>query len=279
MATVREHQDAVFNRTGRVEIPSSHIQRKVDLNPTRISLLRLFSGAWSECLDLSLLSAAVLHVDIHSLLLTHRATVSNPAAALEEGWSGVDISVPIELTNGDYRVKLQVTIALPGDHPDAGRIIARSGELVVVQGPEEGGSDGPSLLKVRPSLDDMADLSRLEITETEGPILYINTSIAGLSWKELASDPLFKHGIFSHCIREVLRHLVVNPDSRSSWGASWLALEGIRGRDLPDIGDLSVQDAWRETHDFAEAACENLLEQVEFTKRFAEAITRSVRAK
>lgn len=272
MAAVRGHQDAVFNRTGRVEIPSSHIRRQ--MQPSRISFLGLFSGGWSELLEPDTLSHALLYVDIHSLLLTQRTTVSNPATAFEKSWEGVDISVPAELTSGDYRVKLQITIALPEDNPDSGRILARSSEIVIVQGPDDGGNDGPSLLKVRPSLDPMSDLSRLEISETEGPILYINKSIPGLSWKELASDPVFKHGIFSTCLREILRHLVIKADSQSSWGAAWLALKGIKGLDVPDVEDLSVQDAWDEAHDFAESACEHLLEQVELTKRFAEAIAR-----
>jgi hypothetical protein len=274
MTAVRSHQDAVFNRTGRVEIPASHIRRHVGI--ARIQFQGLHRGSWSKSLDEEELAAAILYVDIQSLLLTQRTRIETPIQVFEAAWGGIAVDVPNELTNGDHRVKLQITIALPSDHPQAGRILARSSEIVIVEGPDDGGGPGPSLLKVRPSPDEMQDLSRLEISEPEGPVLYVNAGIPGLSWKELASDPKFKHAIFSNCVREVLRHLIMNPESRSSWGAAWLSLDGIRGNDLPDVDDLSAQEAWREAYDVAETICEHFLEHVELTRRFAEAVAGSV---
>lgn len=271
--TVRKSQNVVFNRTGRVEIPASHVRRRVE--SSRLYFDGLHRGSWSELLSASDLAEAVLYVDVQSLLLLQRTKVASPPQVFESSWAGIKIDVPAELTNGDYRVKLQITVAFPTDHAQAGRILAQSSEIVIVEGPDAGGGRGPSLLKVRPATDDMPDLSRLEITETEGPVLYVNANIPGMSWKELASDPRFKHGIFSNCVREILRHLVVNPEGRTTWGAAWLVLDGIRGHDLPDIEDLSVQDAWKEAHDFADTACEHLLVHVELTRRFAEAVAES----
>lgn len=271
--TVRKTQDVVFNRTGRVEIPASHVRRKVE--SSRICFDGLHRGSWSDVLNASDLSQAVLYVDIQSLLLLQRTEVADPSEVFEASWSGLAIDVPNELTNGDYRVKLQITIAFPADHSEAGRILAQSNEIVIVEGPDTGGGRGPALLKVRPAADDMPDLSRLEITETEGPVLYVSANIPGMSWRELAGDPKFKHSIFSSCVRDILRHLVINPEGRTTWGAAWLTLDGIRGHDLPDVDDLSVQDAWTEAHDFADTACEHLLTHVELTRRFAEAIAES----
>ena len=268
---IRSSQDAVFNRTDRADIPVSHIRRKVETGCVRFG--GLHRGEWSEHLSASELAAAVLYVDIQSLLLLHRSQVEEVEPVFNAGWKGLQIAAPAELTSGDYRVTMQITIALRSDQPQAGRILARSSEIVLVEGPDGSGSHGgPSLLKVRPAVDNIAELSKLEISEMEGPVLYVNKNISNLSWKELASDPMFKFSVFSGCVREILCYLVFNPESCGTWGAAWLALDGIKGREVVEIDGLGPHDAWIQANEFADEACEALLHHLEFATRFAQAV-------
>jgi hypothetical protein len=201
----------------------------------------------------------------------HRSTPTVFATS----WEGIVVDLPVELTSGEHQLKLQITIALPTDHADAGRILARSSEIILVSGPEGADGQGSSLLPVRPAPDDLPELSRLQIDEMEGPVLYVNTRIAGVSWRDLASDAKFKYGIFPNCVREILCYLVMTPETRSTWGAAWLALDGIRGLDLPEVDGLPPRDAWQQMNDFADRGCEGLLEQADLTDRFTKALERA----
>lgn len=270
---MRETQDAVFNRTGRIEIPLSHIRRKVEQNRFRFE--GFHTGAWCENLPPSDLEASVLHVDIHCLLLLKRCTIDDVTAVLEADWKGVDIEVPKELTKGDYRVTMQVTIAFPGHHPDAGRIVARSSDIVLIEGEGDGGEKGPSILPVRPDKEGMPDLSRLEITEDEGPVLYVNACLTGLTWKDLARDPKFRFGVFSGCVREILKYLVFNTTCQETWGKEWLDLEGVKGREVPEVEELPIHEAWKQANDFAGTACEGLLQHLNLAERFLRASNES----
>ena len=269
---IRNSQDAVFNRTDRADIPVSHVRRR-KVETGCVWFGGLHRGEWSEHLPPAELSAAVLFVDIQSLLLLQRSQVEKVDPVFNAAWDGLRIEVPAELTGGDYRVTMQITISLPFDHPQAGRILARSSQIVLVEGPDGPGSErGPSLLRVAPAVDELPDLSRLEISETEGPVLYVNKDIPDLSWKELASDPMFKFSVFSGCVREILRYLVFNPECCGTWGAAWLALDGIKGRELPEVDDQTPHDAWVQAEEFAAVACDALLQQLDLASRFAQAV-------
>lgn len=269
---VADQQNAVFNRTERIDIPDSFIDR--DIEPGCIRLKRLRHGEWSSLIDPQHLVESVLHVDVLSLLLWKRSTVLDPNVCFEPAWGGCPMEVPSELTSNDYRVRMQITIAFPKGHADAGRIVARSSEIVVQQGPDQSGGTGGSLLPVSPATDDIPELSRLAISENGGPVLCVNAAIAGISWKDLASDPKFKLAIFPDCVKEVLRYLVFNPGCRSTWGASWLDLDGIRGRDIPEIDVLNPQEAWKDICDYVDAACEGFMEQLQLGNRLSEVLSR-----
>jgi hypothetical protein len=269
---VNSTQNDVFNRTGRLEIPNSHVRRHVD---GQIAFNGLHEGEWSSKIAPSDLDASVLYVDIRSLLFLQRREILNPAQVFDKNWTGCVFKVPGELMNGDYRVKLEVTIAFPAGHSKAGQIIARSNEIVVIEGPEDSEGEGSSLLPVRPAADHIPDLSRLEVIEPEGPVLYVNSKIPELSWKELASDPRFKFGIFSSCVREILRYLAFNPGSRDTWGAPWLELDGIKGRDFPNLDDVEdFHEASELVTEFVTTACDAFLEQLELPKLFVEALAK-----
>lgn len=270
---MRITQDAVFNRTGRIDIPLSHIRRKVEQNKFRFE--GLHSGAWCENVPPADLEASVLHVDVRSLLLLKRCTIDDVKPVLKPEWEGVDIEVPEEITEGDYRVTMQVAIAFPEHHPDAGRIIARSSDIVLIEGPGRSGDKGPSLLPVRPDKDGMPDLSRMEIAEDEGPVLYVNACLTGLTWKDLARDPKFRFAVFSACVREILQYLVFNATCRETWGKAWLNLEGVKGREIPEVEDLPPHEAWNEAVDFASTACEGLVQHLNLADRFIRASTES----
>jgi hypothetical protein len=272
MTDARLKQEIIFNRTGRFDIPASHVRRLPE--PGRIHFFGLHRGSWCEKLDEEELRKTVVHIDIHSIMLLKRSSIPDASKVFSNSWKGITILVPDELTNGDHRVKIQVTIAYPSSHQEAGKILARSEEIVILDGPDGPGSSGPSLLIVRPSPDSMDDLSRLRIDDTDGPILYINTGIPGISWRTLALDPAFKHGIFSSCIREIFRHLAVFIDSRTSWGERWLNLDGVRGLRLPNIEENPLVDAWQEIEQFADLACERLLTNAKLVEKFSDAIAR-----
>ena len=130
---VRDTQDAVFNRTGRIEIPVSHIRRRV-LSPG-VHFDGLHQGDWSNRIDPTELASAVLYVDLRSLLLLRRECIAQPTRVFSQSWESYIFELPVELTSGEHQLKLQVTIALPADHADAGRILARSSEIILVSGP------------------------------------------------------------------------------------------------------------------------------------------------
>lgn len=268
---VARQQNAVFNRTKRIDIPVSFVDRGVE--PGRIRFNGLHHGEWSSQLYSQELREAVLYVDIRSMLLLKRVTVSDPPQSFDSSWEGCSIEVPHELTNNDYRVRMQITIAFPPNHTDGGKIVARSSEIVIVNGPDQHEGTGSSLLPVSPSTDDIPELCRLAISESEGPVLYVNARIAGISWKELASDPKFKLSVFPGCVRDILRFLVFNPGCHSTWGAPWLELDGIRGRDIPDL-DSNPQNVWKDLNDYVNSASEGLMEQLQLGTRLGEALTR-----
>ena len=264
-------QNEVFNRTTRAEIPISCVRREV--KPRSINFKGLIKGEWSSSLEPSELAECVVHVDVRSVLLWKRETVDCPDEVFKKkGWKGCSISVPPELTNRDYRVKLQVTISFPAGHAQAGRILARSSEIIVVEGPEEdNGTLGASILPVRPAADDIPELWRLVMADT-GPAVEVSTHVPGLSWKALAVDPRFKLAIFPGCVREILRTLVLNPGYRTTWGARWLDLEGIRGRDLPELEESSLSDAADELDTFVKEACNALLSQMDIVEKLGNSL-------
>ncbi len=261
-------QNEVFNRTTRVEIPISCVRREV--KPRSINFKGLIKGEWSSSLEPSELAECVVHVDVRSVLLWKRETVDCPDEVFKK--KGCSISVPPELTNRDYRVKLQVTISFPAGHAQAGRILARSSEIIVVEGPEEGnGTLGASILPVRPAADDIPELWRLVMADT-GPAVEVSTHVPGLSWKALAVDPRFKLAIFPECVRKILRVLVLNPGYRTTWGAHWLELEGIRGRDLPELEELRLAEAADHLDAFVQEACDGLLSQMDIVEKLGNSL-------
>jgi len=177
--TLANQQNAVFNRTKRIEIPSSFVERSVDSGRILFKCLR--RGAWSELIEPQALADAVLYIDIHSLLLWKRETISDPRQVFEPGWKGCSVDVPKELTNNDHRVRLQITIAFPSNHEDAGRIIARTDELIVVEGPDQPGGSTGSLLPVSPTIDHIPELARLAISESDGKIFAVVCMHGGFS--------------------------------------------------------------------------------------------------
>ena len=264
-------QNEVFNRTTRAEIPISCVRRNV--KPKIIKFNGLIEGDWSSSLDATELAECVVHVDVRSVLLWKRKTLDCSVEIFKKnGWKGCTISVPPELTNKDYRVKLQVTISFPAGHSQAGRILARSSEIIVVEGPQEAkGTLGASILPVRPAADDIPELWRLVMADS-GPAVEVSTHVPGLSWKALAVDPRFKLAIFPECVRKILRALVLNPGCRTTWGARWLDLEGIRGRDLPELEELSLSQAADQLDAFVQEACDGLLSQMDIVEKLGKSL-------
>lgn len=81
---ISDRQNLVINRTGRVEIPSSFVKRRVEQG--RIVFAGLHEGPWLNDLDPRDLDAAVLYLDINSLFLTDRHVVARPRDVFGTGW-------------------------------------------------------------------------------------------------------------------------------------------------------------------------------------------------
>ena len=168
---------------------------------------------------------------------------------------------------------MRITISQPNGDKNSGYIYAKSSEIVVVEGPSrDGGRNGASLLPTRAANDSIPELWSL-VFEPKGPVLEINKDISEMSWRELVADPRFKLGVFPTVLRLVLRRLVRQPAERSSWGARWLELEGVKGRDIPKFDeDKEVFDYMQEVDHYIESAVNGFLLQIEIPKRLGVAL-------
>ncbi len=265
---MNDSQDAVFNRTGRIEIPSSHIRQEANSNKVHFYGLR--SGNWSKALDPSTLKSAVLHIDLDSLLLVERRTINDVPSVFDSNWTGTEVELPQEFAAGGRTLKMKLTIALPRSHADAGRILARSSDIVVIDGIDLTGGKGQTLLPVLPDSSGICDLWRLEIEDT-GPVVYVNANIPNLSWKDLASIPTFKFAILASCVKEVLQHLVFHEGCRDTWGKPWLELDGVKARELPEVENCPPETAWKNANDFAKVACEAFVTSINLKEKFHKA--------
>jgi hypothetical protein len=268
---IANNQNEVFVRSGRIEIPMAFIKQEV--KPGLIGFNGLIHGEWSKSITKASLKTAALHVDIRSSLFWERTSVDSALKSFDAGWKGCLVKVPVELTAGDHRVKMQVTISLPEGGKDSGYIFAKSSEIVVVEGPtSDKGNKGSSLLPTRAANESIPELWRLVI-EPKGPVLEINKDVAELSWRELVADPRFKLAVFPPVLRHILHFLVRNPAERSTWGTRWLELEGIKGRDIPEFDeDKEFADYMEEVEDYIENAANGFLLQVEIPKKFGDSL-------
>jgi hypothetical protein len=268
----KETQDAVFNQTGRVEIPRSFVKTEVDHRAGTVAFKGLHKGDWSANIPGPVMDAANLHVDVHGNLFGMRQTVQVPRESFAPNWRGVNIQVPPELTSGDYRVRLSVSLALPAEDIDGGRVIAAATDIVVVSGPG-GLGQTPGNLPLLPVIGsrDFPDLYKLVIDETEGPRLMVNSGIPGVDMKAVVRQPAVQLGVLSSVVREVMVYLAMNQENAPSWGRAWLDLDGVRGRDLPDIEGISITPAFKEARDFAESASQAFIQLTDVVRRFAEA--------
>jgi hypothetical protein len=236
-------QNAVFNLTGRQRILADQV--RVNVDGERLHFHRLDGEGWAEHVDAALLGASILHIDIRSLFYQARESVPMSTGVLESGWEGLYIQLPGGKDRARYRLKAQVAVVLPADHADGGRILARSEELVVLEGDKgeetDEGGEGGSLLPTRPN-PELDELCRLEIEHT-GPKLLVNSSIDGLSWREIATQPYFKYAVITPCIEAVLLHIALADEDTDAWSEDWLALPGVEG----------LEDVIQEDHDVGTA--------------------------
>ena len=248
---MKTSQSAVFNRTGRQRILADCVGFRFDGEVLRIQ--RLSGDDWSGGVEPGLLGAAVLHFDVRSLLYEARRSLPMTEVVLGDGWNGIDIKLASVLFEAGYRIKLQVTIALPATHADGGRILARSEELVVRDGDigeEDDDGKGGSLLPTRPD-PQLESLCRLEFEHT-GPVLLVNSSVQGVSWREIATNPYFKHGVFLTCLEQVLLHIALtDAEDRPAWTERWLSLPGVVGTDVEVAEEDSSAIAYLNAREWA----------------------------
>jgi hypothetical protein len=268
---IRDSQDVVFNRTGRIEIPASHVRREVIGNKVRFQ--GFHPGAWSEPLTPATLRPAVLHIDVDGLMNLERLTIQDIAPVFEPAWPGCELKLPDDVISSGSSVSIQLTLALPNTDPRAGLVLARSEKIVVIEGTKLEGI-GKSLLPVLPDLDGFNELYRLEISDETGPALKVNATIEGVSWRDLAYTPAFKFSILPGCVREILQYLVFHPSCRDEWGKPWLELDGVHGREIPDIEEKSPIDAWTDARDYATNAVDAFTTKLKLAQRFVEADTK-----
>lgn len=258
-----ENQTAVFNRTDRIEIPGQFI-RPTETKAAEIIFKGLISGDWNSHIEEEQLMNAVLYVDVASILSDTRETITDCMDVFADDWEGRAVRLAPELVSGDHRVRMQVTIALPDSHKDAGRILAKSAERVIISGPDGDGTGDRSLLDVRKS-EDLSDLYKLDIDSTQGPTLLVTATIPQKSWRELAEDPLFQYTVLPGIVRDVLHYLVYHPESRDTWGAPWLEYPGIKGHSIPDIEELigvgDVIELFNAVDDYVSGATERFIDQ------------------
>lgn len=266
---IRDFQNATFNRTGRRGIPAAAIESEFGSGKVRIRAVK--SGSWREGLDDALLAKAQVHFDVSSLLYHVRQTLSNAVGVLDKAWKGVEMVLPPELIEGKYRVKLQVTIVLPRENGDGGRILAQSGTKVVIPGEGDGGEGGDetgrSLLPVKPR-HGMSELWRLEFTAS-GPILFVNADLEEISFRELATHSAFKYGILPGALRLIFFRLAMADPDTASWEEPWLRLPGAAGRARPELDELEFSEQIAMANEWADEVVAAVSTKAEVVSKFA----------
>lgn len=266
---IRGFQNATFNRTGRRKIPVNDIESVFE--NTKVRITRLRSEGWREGLTDELLEKAQVHFDISSLLYHVRETKTSAKSVLDETWPGLEVPLPPELIEGKYRVKLQVTIVLPPENGDGGRMLAQSAIKVVVtgEGDETGDEGGKSLLPVK-LRHSMSELWRLQFTgDGNSPILFVNADIEGLSFRELATHSAFKYGILPGVLRLIYFKLAFAEPDTASWEGRWLRLPGVAGRARPDLEDLEFTERIASATEWADEVVTHLSTKMEVISKFA----------
>jgi hypothetical protein len=261
------HQQLVLGRTGRRVLPVGCVSR--DLERDRVLIHGLLRGEWCQDLGDSLLAEAWVHVDLKSAYFSTRHSRPDASKALGHDWGDLILELPGDLGSGEHRIRIAVTVALPGAHGNGGRILARSPDIVLVEGPD-GGAGRASILPIRPS-ESVAGICRLQISEDEGPVLEVSKRVQGLGWKELARNPYFKFGVLAGCIQQVLLHLAFQRDGTPGWGEAWLGLPGVKGRDLPDLEDGNPEEAYRQASEWALECSEACVTALDLEELFREA--------
>lgn len=256
--------DAVLHRTDRRELPEGCIRRELEERVLTVSGLR--AGEWSDSLDESDLRDAWVHVDVLSSFLTNRQSAPDALGATGDEWNGIRMELPEAMVGGDYHVRLQVTVAWHADHARAGLILARSPELVLIEGPVRDGGRA-SLLPVRPS-DEVRGLHELLIDEQEGPVLLVNSEIQGSPWRKIATEPHFQLACLESCFRSVFTHLALSQEGLPSWADRWMQVPGAKGRDLPSLPEGEALEVYNAAHEWAIEVARSCCSAMELVDRF-----------
>ncbi len=261
-------QSDVLKRTDRRELPVGCVLRSMVVQELRIH--GLVGGDWSQGLDRALLSQAWVFADVTSSFHSIRRGRRDALGALGRGWGDLVAELPKQLTSGDHRVRVAVTVALPETHANGGGIVARSPEFVIVEGPK-GAAGGQSILPVRPS-ESLSGLCRLVIEDLDGPVLYVSSRLQGLNWKDVARQPHFKFGVLEGCVRQILLHIACRQESVERWAQAWLQLPGVNGRDLPELEGRDLAEAHREAASWAADCTEACMVKLDVADLFAKAV-------
>ena len=48
-------------------------------------------------------------------------------------------------------------------------------------------------------------------------------------WRDIATEPCFKYGVFATCLERVLIHIALSEEQ--SWMDGWRELDGVKGSD------------------------------------------------
>lgn len=223
--TIKSMQSRVISLTGRKRILREDVRFSVVGDSV---LIERVQGMWSADVDPAWLAAAELHADVRSLQFALRATVPMSEGVLREEWQGASIEMPGGLLSGDYRVKLQVSVVLPASHERAGRILAKSEEMIILEGPDGPApalGQGGSLLPAVPDAG-LDNLCSLEIGH-KGPRLLVRSELDRVPWRTFAGSAAFKFGVFPLCLEQVLMHIALSDEE--SWMRRWLDLDGVKG--------------------------------------------------
>ena len=246
--SVKASQSKVFPRTGRKRILSQDVQWDVLEGGFAV---RGVTGSWVQGVDADLLEKAELHLDLRSLLYALRSSVAIASGVLEDGWKGCDIKVPPDLLTGDYRVKLQVSVVLPVPHECAGRILAKSEEIILLKGPDGDGGDegkGGSLLTTVPD-PDLRSLCQLDIDD-QGPTFRVLSELDKIPWRVIATSASFKFGVAPLCLEQILIYIWLHYENQQPWMERWLQMDGVR--EVEELIDIDPEDGPAEAYEKAQ---------------------------
>ena len=252
--SAKSTQNRVFSRTGRKRILKGDVQFSDDGGSLLIERVK---GGWVEGIDQGWLEQAEVHLDVRSLLYAQRETVQIQDGVLSDDWKGAAIKMPKGFLSGDYRVKLQVSVVLPPSHDNAGRILAKSEEVIIHAGPVGPDTDtgeGGSLLHAVPdaSLDNICSL---EIGH-KGPKLLVRSELERVPWKTFAASAAFKFGVFPLCLEQVLIHIALSDEQ--PWMQKWRALDGVKGTEHEIQEDDGLAAAYDKARTWARDCVRNV---------------------